>query len=246
MAMQAALGEDFTLSGSRSLVGSDSTPLGRLPSKDWTHSLTDSAVRLPDAHVSTVAPPERRAALAVLVLAALVLVFFGVLALRGPSAGPLQDPPAQPAADSSLTSPPNAAGRVEVWVRSTPEGARVARAGEDLGNTPARLLLGPNDRWTLTLSAPGHVDRTLRVLAAQREVNVVLEAAVAEPAAPTDAADERPHGDVTRPTGTSAMDPAATERPTSVGTPRTAGSMSAPSAAPEHRTDNRDPWNDEP
>ena len=132
-------------------------------------------------------------------------------------------------------------GRVEVWVRSTPAGARVSRGDEDLGDTPARLLLAPEDRWTLTLSAHGYAPRTLRVSSALREVNVVLEPAAAVGA---DANSARP-------------DPTGVGRPRVEGT-HPAGAMTTPAGAPmdpggaveptspDRRTDNRDPWDDAP
>jgi hypothetical protein len=129
---------------------------------------------------------------------------------------------------------------VEVWIRSTPEGARVVRRDEDLGNTPARLLLGPEDRWTLTLSAPGHEPRTLRVSAAQREVNVVLTPAPTDVATdPAPDTPQRPRADPSR-----ADEPEGSSGRSRPGARSGSGGSGAGAAAP--RTDNRDPWDTDP
>ncbi|MCB9661632.1 MAG: serine/threonine protein kinase [Sandaracinaceae bacterium] len=248
MAMQAALGEDFTLSGSRSLIPSGSTPLGRLPSKDWTDSLTDTRVRLHEASVSTVAPPRQRVAL-VLVLAGLALLALVLVLRKGQDALPEEPNPSAPSerVDDDVpggVDPASEAGRVEVWIRSTPAGASVSRGTEDLGNTPARLLLGPNDRWSLTLAAPGHVSRTLRVSAAQPEVTVVLEPAPApaEAAAVPSSEPERPHPDGPRNSTAPGMASATAGRRGEDEAAATTMTSGEPSPAAEHRTDNRDPW----
>lgn len=242
VAMQEAMGDDFTLSGSRSLVRTNSSPLGRLPSKDWTESLTDTRVKLHDANVSTVAPPERRIAVPLL-LALTALVVLGGLVFRQRQNASLEaarvgsSRPAS-ATDESAETLRAGLGRVEVWVRSTPPGARVSRGEEDLGNTPARLLLAPEDRWSLTLSMTGYTARTLRVSSAQREVNVVLERETADAHAPSvvtaPAGGERPRSEGSRPSGAVTAPPVTMDPSAGMET------------TPERHTDNRDPWDDSP
>ncbi|MBK6576809.1 MAG: protein kinase [Sandaracinaceae bacterium] len=249
-AMQEALGDDFTLSGSRSLVRTNSSPLGRLPSKDWTDSLADTRVQLHTPTISTQAPPQRRLAMAVLALVGVLVVALGLTWQRardGGSAGSDASNP-QPGAGAQAVAPSSVdgLGRVEVWVRSTPAGARVARGDEDLGNTPARLLLAPEDRWTLTLSARGHAPRTLRVSAAQREVNVVLEP---EAAQDVDAVTARPEtgstGERPHTSGSRAPGSGGTSMETTTG-PAPGPSEASGTPPGERHTDNRDPWDSAP
>jgi serine/threonine-protein kinase len=149
---------------------------------------------------------------------------------------------------ASETSVPASAGgveRVEVWVRSTPSGARVARGEEDLGNTPARLLLAPEDRWVLTVSARGYTERTVRVSQAQREVNVVLESNENHAGSATVSHDDPGGGERTDSDGP--RNPGTRGRPTPRAMTPSAMLSDATEVTPPRRlTDNRDPWSSAP
>jgi serine/threonine protein kinase len=114
-AMQEALGDDFTLSGSRSLVRTNSSPLGRLPSKDWTDSLADTRVQLHTPTISTQAPPQRRLAMAVLALVGVLVVALGLTWQRARDGGSAGQRRVQPAAGSGRPGRGSVVGR---WPRS--------------------------------------------------------------------------------------------------------------------------------
>ncbi len=122
--------------------------------------------------------------------------------------------PSPPLGIEQVRSEP--AGQVRVVLASEPPGAH-ARHGEfDLGDTPVTLVIPEGETWTIRLSAPGYVSRTVTATRGQGEVRARLSRARAR----------RP------PTG----DHAETPEPTQTETPRVEVGMTS------GHTDNRDPW----
>lgn len=241
LAMQAAMGEDFTLSGSTSLPPSGPIPLGRLPSKGWTDSLTDTSVSLPNASVSSNAPPLSQR-LVWIMLALLVAVLAGAFYYVGARRAETDPVASAPAADPSVSlAAPGTAPEpapVDVTLSTEPSGARVMRGGEDLGNTPAHLRVAPGETWSVELRARGYVARTVQISAERPLVNVVLEAEPEAEEGSTDADGPTRSGSVSRPERTPAT------RGMAPSPPPAASSGTASMGAEGPRTDNRDPWGD--
>jgi len=65
-------------------------------------------------------------------------------------------------------------GEARVWLASEPPGAHASRGEFDLGDTPVTLVIPEGETWTIRLSAPGYVSRTVTATAGQGEVRARL------------------------------------------------------------------------
>lgn len=84
-----------------------------------------------------------------------------------PAAGPVRTEPVTP------TEVP--AAPTEVVVTTTPAHASLHRGDDDLGNAPLTLAVPSGEEWTLEVSAPGYVARTVTVTGAERQISVRLQ-----------------------------------------------------------------------
>ena len=196
-AMEEAMGDDFTLSGSRALLPSTPRPLGKVPSGEFTAALLDTGASLPNAHVSNRAPEGQSMRYAVLIgilaiLVAIALVFLSSSDRRGDEgpprvipaadvgdAGALTTPPdasgSRPEATADPTVPPASAVSAPVRVITEPEGARVMVGERDFGNAPAMIPLLAGESAEVELSLEGYETRTVTLTGGQIQTTVRLE-----------------------------------------------------------------------
>lgn len=152
----------------------------------------------------------------------------------GSEAPEVPEVPEVPAAGATGSEDPAAEDPAPVRVVSVPEGARVQRGDEDLGDAPVTLQIPAEERWELTLSLDGYEARTVTASAGRGELTVRLSERERRP--PRGGRGGAATGE------TEAAEGSTSDLGSDTTSTDSTGSSSDDDWGGETGTDNRDPW----